>query len=237
MPAFDEEARLPAALARMREHYGEQAYSWEIVVVSDGSTDGTNAYVEGVSAEEPRVKLLAYSPNRGKGHAVRTGMLAAEGDLLLFCDADGATPQEETAKLLRAINAGADVAIGSRPLKESALEVRQPWYRELAGRAFNKAVQILGIRGIDDTQCGFKIFRRDVGRDVFARCKTDGFGFDFEALMIARDLGYEIAEVPVRWRHQEGSKVSLVRDGVRMLRDLIRLRMAGRAKRIAKRDA
>jgi dolichyl-phosphate beta-glucosyltransferase len=127
---------------------------------------------------------------------------------------------------------GAPIAIGSRPLKDSALEIRQPWYREQLGRAFNRAVQLLCVKGIDDTQCGFKMFTAEVAEDIFKRCKLDGFGFDFEAMMIARDLGYEIAEVPIRWRHQEGSKVVLMRDGPRMIRDLFKLRLQGKSGRL-----
>jgi dolichyl-phosphate beta-glucosyltransferase len=160
-------------------------------------------------------------------------MLAATGDLVLFCDADLATPQEETEKLLRAMEAGADVAIGSRPMADSSLEIRQPWHREMLGRIFNRAVQLLAVKGIDDTQCGFKIFTRKAAQDVFKRCKLNGFSFDFEALLVARDLGYKIAEVPIRWRHQEGSKVVLMRDGPRMLRDLVKLRMKSKKARLS----
>jgi len=116
------------------------------------------------------------------------------------------------------------------------LEIRQPWYREMLGRAFNMAVQLLAIRGIKDTQCGFKLFRREVARDVFSRCKLDGFGYDFEALMIARDLGYRIDEIPIRWSHQEGSKVVLMRDGPRMIRDLVKLRLMGKSARLKPRE-
>lgn len=237
IPAYCEEARILRTLRRLAEYYAEQDYTWDVLVVSDGSTDGTNAVVEGFVAEHPGFSLLAYQPNRGKGYAVREGMMRAEGELILFCDADLATPQEETEKLLAAVRAGAEVAIGSRPKADSKLEIRQPWYREMLGRAFNKAVQLLAIRGIDDTQCGFKMFTRGAARDVFGRCKLDGFSFDFEALMIARDLGYRIAEVPIRWAHQEGSKVVLMRDGPRMLRDLVKLRMAGKRKRLEPRRA
>lgn len=232
VPAYNEEVRLQPTLQRLHEYYAGQDYAYEVTIVSDGSTDDTAKLVAGFAAKHPNFRLIEYKPNRGKGHAVKVGMLAAKGELVLFCDADMATPQEETEKLLNHMRQGADIAIGSRPLRESALEIRQPLYREWLGRAFNKAVQIIGINGIDDTQCGFKMFRREVAQDVFKRCKVNGFGFDFESLMIARDLNYRIEEVPIRWRHQEGSKVSVVRDGSRMLLDLIRLRLKGRRKRL-----
>lgn len=232
MPAYNEEERLPATLAALDAYYRAQPYPWDVVVVSDGSTDGTERLVETFAETHPGFSLLGYMPNRGKGHAVRVGMLRARGDLILFCDADLATPQEETEKLLAHIQQGAQIAIGSRPLKESRLEIRQPWYREVLGRVFNKAVQMLAAKGIDDTQCGFKLFTRDAAQETFRRCKLDGFSFDLEALMIARDLGLRIDEVPVRWRHQEGSKVVLLRDGPRMLRDLVGLRIRGRNARI-----
>lgn len=234
VPAYDEEARIGPSLQRLAEYYDAQPYPWDVTVVSDGSKDGTNKVVEEFAATHPKFKLLAYAPNRGKGYAVRRGILEAEGDIVLFCDADLATPQEETEKLLEHMRDGADVAIGSRPLKESNLEIRQPWYREQLGRAFNKAVQMLAIKGIDDTQCGFKMFTREAAQDIFKRCTLDGFSFDFEALMIARDLGYRIDEVPIRWAHQEGSKVVLLRDGPRMLRDLVKLRLRGKKARLGK---
>jgi dolichyl-phosphate beta-glucosyltransferase len=234
VPAYNEEDRIRPTLERLAEYYGAQPYEWDVTVVSDGSTDGTDAIVAEFAQGHPQFRLLAYQPNRGKGCAVRKGMLEATGDIVLFCDADLATPQEETEKLLPHMEQGADVAIGSRPLKESSLEKRQPIHREMLGRLFNKLVQTLAIRGIDDTQCGFKMFRREVARDVFTRCKLDGFSFDFEALMIARDLGYRIDEVPIRWMHQEGSKVVLLRDGPKMLRDLVKLRLKGKRARLEK---
>jgi dolichyl-phosphate beta-glucosyltransferase len=232
VPAYDEEERLPRTLARLYEYYEAQPYDYDVAVVSDGSKDGTAKVVEDFAAQHPKFKLIEYKPNRGKGYAVRKGMLAAPGDLILFCDADLATPQEETEKLLEHMKAGAQVAIGSRPMAESKLERHQPWHREMLGRAFNFAVRLLAIRKINDTQCGFKIFTRDVCQDVFSRCKLDGFSFDFEALMIARDLGYRIDEVPIRWSHQDGSKVVLMRDGPRMLGDLVRLRAKGKRARL-----
>ncbi len=234
VPAYNEADRIRPSLERLAEYYGAQEYPWDVTVVSDGSTDGTNQIVEEFAADHPTFRLLAYSPNHGKGYAVRTGILQAEGQWILFCDADLATPPEETEKLLAHLRDGADVAIGSRPLVESKLEVRQPLYREFLGRCFNQAVQLLAIRGIDDTQCGFKMFKREAAQEIFRRCKLDGFSFDFEALMIARDLGYRIDEVPIRWAHQEGSKVVLLRDGPRMLRDLVKLRMRGKKARLVK---
>ncbi len=234
VPAFNEEERLPRTLARLAEYYDAQTYDYDVAVVSDGSKDGTAKVVEDFARAHPKFRLVEYQPNRGKGFAVRTGMLAAPGDLVLFCDADLATPQEETEKLLASMKkTGAEVAIGSRPMAASTLEVRQPWYREMLGRMFNFAVQKMACKGIDDTQCGFKIFTRTACQDVFSRCKLDGFSFDFEALMVAKDLGYKIDEVPIRWSHVEGSKVVLMRDGPRMLRDLVKLRVKGKRARLA----
>ncbi len=232
VPAYNEEDRLAPTLARLHEYYSGQDYTYDVTVVSDGSKDRTGKIVEEFARLHSEFRLLEYRPNRGKGHAVRVGVLGSKGELILFCDADLATPQEETEKLLEHMKQGAAVAIGSRPLQDSNLEVRQPLYREMLGRMFNKIVQLVGIRGIDDTQCGFKMFRREVAYDIFRRCKVEGFGFDFEALMIAKDLGYRIDEVPIRWRHQEGSKVSLVRDGSRMLFDLMKLRTKGKKRRL-----
>jgi len=236
VPAYNEQERLPRTLLRLHEYYESQEYPYDVAIVSDGSKDGTAQLVKDFVLTHPKFRLIEYTPNRGKGHAVRVGILAAEGDLILFCDADLATPQEETEKLLPHMLKGADVAIGSRPIAGATLEIRQPWYRELMGRAFNKVVQLLGVRGIDDTQCGFKMFTRAAAMDIFKRTKLTGYGFDFESLMIARDLGYRIDEVPIRWMHQEGSKVNPIRDGMRMLAELVKLRFQGKKARIKPRE-
>lgn len=223
VPAYNEEPRLARSLSRIREYLSEQAYEWSVLVVDDGSTDTTAEIALTFANEDTRFSLTSYQPNKGKGFAVRTGMMQGEGDWLLLCDADLAAPIEEVEKLFAA---GKPIAIGSRPLRESELEIRQPWWREFAGRMFNIAVQALSIRGIKDTQCGFKLFSREAAKNIFPRCRFDGFSYDFEALLIGQMLGYEIAEVPIRWSHQEGSKVRLVRDGLRMLWDLVRLRIS-----------
>jgi len=226
IPAYNEEARILRTLERTVEYLDTTEWRpYEVLVVSDGSTDRTEALVREFAQQHPQVKLLAYQPNRGKGHAVRYGILRAQGEWILFSDADLATPIEELEKLAPYLQQGYEVAIGSRPLRESQLVVRQPFYREWAGRAFNKAVQLLAVRGIHDTQCGFKLFTRESAYAIFSLCRLDGFSFDFETLYYARRLGYSIAEVPIRWMHQEGSKVRMLRDGLKMLRDLVWLRL------------
>jgi dolichyl-phosphate beta-glucosyltransferase len=231
VPAYNEAARIQGTLERLREYFDGQPYDWSVTVVSDGSTDGTDTLAMDFARANRRFAIVTYTPNRGKGYAVRRGMLTADGDLVLFTDADLAAPIEEVEKLLKYIDR-APIAIGSRPLKESWLERRQPLYRELLGRLANKLIQLLGVPGIHDTQCGFKLFRRDAAREIFRRVKLAGFSFDFESLMIARDLGFEVVEVPIRWAHQEGSKVVLWRDAPRALTDLLWLRLIGRRGRL-----
>jgi dolichyl-phosphate beta-glucosyltransferase len=236
VPAYNEEPRILPSLKRICEYLSEQDYSWSVTVVSDGSTDATNEVVSRFCEQNPCFKLLAYTPNRGKGYAVRTGMLGVDAELILFSDADLAAPIEELDKLLKPVREGAPIAIGSRPMKESELVVHQPFYREMFGRASNMVIQLLGVRGIHDTQCGFKLFTHEAAQGVFSRCKFNGFSFDFEAMMIAHDLGLRIAEIPIRWAHQEGSKVVLWRDAPKALIDLVRLRFMGKKRRLAPTD-
>ena len=232
VPAYNEEPRILPTLQRIREYLSAQDYSWTVTVVSDGSKDRTNEIVAAFCDQNPCFHLDAYSPNRGKGHAVRRGMLACQAELVLFSDADLAAPIEEVEKLLAHMKPGVAVTIGSRPMKESTLVVHQPWHREMLGRASNLMIQLFGVRGIHDTQCGFKLFTHDATQEIFSRCKLDGFSFDFEALMIARDLGLKIEEIPIRWAHQEGSKVVIWRDAPKALYDLIKLRLLGKKRRL-----
>jgi len=231
IPAFNEAERLPRTLRATVDYFAARPEPFELLVVDDGSADATARVVADFARSCPgqSIQCLTYGGNRGKGYAVRFGMLRASGDLRLFCDADLATPAEEYEVVRAAMEkAGAPVGIGSRPLRASNLLVHQPWYREWLGRGFNKAVQVLAVPGIADTQCGFKLFTAEAATDVFSRCRLDGFAFDSEALFVARRLGYAIVEVPIRWSHVEGSKVSMVRDGLRMLRDLSLIRWTHR---------
>lgn len=224
IPAYNEEARITDTLLRIVEHLDSQSYSFEIIVVDDGSADNTLCAVQKFAKTHPSIKAIHYKPNRGKGYAVRVGVLAASGEYILFSDADLATPIEELDAFWKYISAGADVVIASRPLKESRLVQRQPFYREWAGRGFNYVVRAFAVRGIHDTQCGFKLFRRDVAKRVFSLCTLEGFSFDIEVLHLVQRLGYSIVEAPVNWYHREGSKVKLLRDGMRMVTDIVRLR-------------
>ncbi len=226
VPAYNEEARIGATLKRMLAYFDEQPYPYEILVVSDGSTDRTHEVVEQIAENRPELRLIVCTPNRGKGHVVRVGMLAATGERVLFSDADLATPIEEVEKLFIALDAGCDIAIGSRDTVGSQLLRRQSLIREMGGRLFNNLVQIMAVPGIHDTQCGFKLFTRRAAQDIFRRCQIDHFAFDVEVLFLARKLfSFRIAEIPVRWMHMEGSKVRFFRDAIRMLKTLFRIRL------------
>jgi len=224
VPAYNEETRIGATLQRMVAYLEERGESFELIVVSDGSTDNTNAVVNKIAEAHVQLRLLTYSPNRGKGYAVRVGMLAATGERVLFSDADLATPIEEVEKLSEALDKGCDIAIGSRDTIGSELIRRQSFVREMGGRFFNQLVQLIAVPGIHDTQCGFKLFTRRAVQTIYPRCQIDHFAFDVEVLFLARKYGFRISEIPVRWAHQEGSKVRFVRDAIRMLKTLFRIR-------------
>jgi dolichyl-phosphate beta-glucosyltransferase len=224
IPAWNEAARLPAYLDRVLAFLDARAQPYEVIVVDDGSVDGTAALVREAMAAHPPLRLHVLAENRGKGHAVRIGMGLAGGSLRLMTDADGATPIVELARLEAAVQAGADVAVGSRALADPGVTVRARLHRRLAGGLFNWLVRVVGMRGVADTQCGFKLFRGAVAEDLFGRVSTDGFGFDVEVLLWAQARGYRIAEVPVNWADQSGSKVGVLRDGPRMLLEILRAR-------------
>ncbi|HPD13602.1 MAG TPA: glycosyltransferase family 2 protein [Planctomycetota bacterium] len=226
IPAYNESADIEAAIEAATAFLAQSRTPGEVIVVDDGSTDDTAALTARYAASQPAVRLLRNGRNRGKGYSVRRGVLEARGEVILFSDADESTPFSEAPKLLAPIAAGAaDVAIGSRALRESRLELPQPWMRRVMGWVFRNLVRLLVMRGIRDTQCGFKAFRAAAAREVFPRQTLEGFAFDVEVLFIARKLGYHIVEVPVRWLDSHDSRVRPLRDPVRMFLDLLRIRL------------
>ena len=226
IPAYNEELRLPKALLEILEYFKENKNtSYEVLIVDDGSSDATAKVAQQFCDMAPNFRLLTYEANRGKGYAVRFGVFNASGKLILFADADGATPIEELSRLEHAISQGAQVAIGSRALYSRDTNVDTVWYRKYIGRIFNGIVNVLLLPGIADTQCGFKLFRREVALPIFRRQKAERFSFDAEILFLARKAGCRIAEVPINWNNVPGSKVNLVQDSMAMFRDLVKFRL------------
>jgi len=224
IPAFNEVARLPRYLDEVVSYLVTRGEPWEVVVVDDGSTDGTPDIVRAMGARCPQVRLLRREPNAGKGAAVRAGMMAARGAWRLFTDADGATPIAELKRLEAALATGADVAIGSRAMAAAGVVVRARRHRVVAGRVFNRLAESLGLAGIQDSQCGFKAFSAAAAADLFPRLATTGFGFDVELLLRARARGWRVVEVAVNWEDQPASKVGVVTDGPRMLWQMLAAR-------------
>lgn len=226
IPAYNEAERLPQSLESIRAWMDSAGVDVEVIVVDDGSRDGTAEVVRRVAAVDPRVRLHALPRNCGKGAAVRVGALAATKTWVLICDADLSTPIDDVRRLIVAAgSSGAALAIGSRDVPDSDIEEHQPWYREAMGRTFNRVVQVLAVPGIHDTQCGFKLVRRDAAQAIFSRAVVDGFAFDVEMLVLARRLGFAVTEVGVRWRNDARSKVDPLRDATRMFVDVVKIRL------------
>ncbi|HEX4640744.1 MAG TPA: dolichyl-phosphate beta-glucosyltransferase [Chthoniobacterales bacterium] len=227
IPAFNEAERVEKTLRECLRYLETTSPESELIVMNDGSTDATSQVVREVLAGNNRIsaRLLEHFPNRGKGAAVRDSLLAATKPIGLFSDADLSTPIDEAPKLIEPIAAGElDVAFGSRALDRSLIGHRQPWRRDLGGRVFNLIVRLATGLPFWDTQCGFKAFRLDLFRPILEHAQTNGFGFDVELLYLARQANLRMKEIPVRWNHYDGSKVSFARDSIRMLREIAALR-------------
>jgi dolichyl-phosphate beta-glucosyltransferase len=222
IPAYNEAGRIGKTLRDCLDYFGRQDYQFEVVVVDDGSRDGTGDLVR---REFPNVRVISYTPNRGKGYAVKQGMLGAQGRFRLFYDADGSTPISEVDRVWGPFAEGAEVVIGSRSLPNSQVELRQNPLREFMGRTFNRLTRILLGERFIDTQCGFKAFTAESTSQVFSRQTLDRFCFDAELLYIARVRGLKIAEMPVRWINSPNSRVTLLADSARMFKDLFKIRL------------
>jgi dolichyl-phosphate beta-glucosyltransferase len=226
VPAYNEAGRILQTVGSMRSHLAARGLSYEIIVAADGD-DGTREAVAALAADDARLQVLGGPERGGKGRGIRLGVARAQGRIVGFVDADDKTPIEEMDKLLPWLEQGFDVVIGSRGLADSRVEVPQAAYRRLGSRAFGLAMHaLLGLRDVRDTQCGFKFFRGEVARDLFARQKIDGYMFDVEILHLAHRSGYRIKEVGVRWRDDRDSRLDLVAGNWRNLVDLMRIRLA-----------
>ena len=225
IPAYNEAHRLPAYLSEVVAYFDGRGEPYEVIVVDDGSADETAARVLEAQSIHPAVTLHRLAENRGKGFAVRAGMRAARGDLRLMADADGATPIAEVKRLETVIQAGADLAVGSRALPDPSVRREVLLHRKVSGEIFNFFARRMGVGNVTDTQCGFKLFRGAVAEALFGELETTGFGFDVELLMLARRRRYRVIEVAINWADQPGSKVEVLRDGPRMLAQIVRARL------------
>ncbi len=224
-PAYNEQERIGESLRKARTWLEEHQPEHEVLVVDDGSSDATAAVVLAEAASWPRLRLVQLGENRGKGAATRHGVLGATGTWILCSDADLSTPIHDVERLLAAAAASrAPVVIGSRSITGSNITQRQPLYRVAMGRAFNSATRLVTPGGHNDTQCGFKLYRRDVAQDLFSRLTVDGFAFDVEVLYLAHALGHQVAEVAVTWHNDERSSVNVLLDPARMFVDIFRIR-------------
>lgn len=225
IPAYNEANRIGATLEKISVYLGQRGISYEIIVVSDGSDDSTDSIVNSYAGDNTSIRLISYQPNQGKGYAVRMGMIDARAENVLLTDADLATPIEDIELLEKSAESGVQVVVASRALKESTIIGWRPWYRELSGIVFNKFVRLFAVRGIHDTQCGFKYFTDDSARKIFSVARVNGFGFDVEALYLASKFGFNMGEVAARWNNSPSTKVSVLKHTLPMLLDIMRVRV------------
>ncbi len=224
IPAYNESRRIEPTLQKVLAYVQAQGWDAEIIVVNDGSRDNTADVIRRYSQNHPSLRLIENPGNRGKGYSVRNGMLNARGDVMLFSDADLSAPIEEAPKLLEAIAAGADMAIGSRWMRAELQTERQSMHRQLFGRVFNLVLRLVLGLNFKDTQCGFKAFNRRAVETIFPMQKIERWGFDPELIFLAQKNGLRVVEVPVQWAHEEGGSIHPLRDGMRMVWDVLRIR-------------
>jgi dolichyl-phosphate beta-glucosyltransferase len=224
IPAYNESTRLGRTLDRILDFAYREAWPAEIIVVDDGSTDRTAELVRTYAHRNSSVRLLSNPGNRGKGYSVQNGILHANGEFVLFTDADLSSPIEEAPKLFRALENGSDIAIGSRWVRPELQTQRQSVTRQILGRVFNGFLRLFLRLKFNDTQCGFKALRQHSAKTIFPLQRIEGWGFDPEILFLAQKMGFAIAEVPVMWAHDEGTRIHPFADGVKMIMDMIRIR-------------
>jgi dolichyl-phosphate beta-glucosyltransferase len=227
IPMYNEAHRLRRSLPRLAGYFREQPYTIELVVVDDGSSDNTLELAREVLGNSGDVNVIESKPNRGKGHAVKVGMLAARGEIVLFTDADLSTPPDEVEKFWQWFDQGYDVVIGSRKMKGANIERHQPLWRESLGKVFTWLTNRIATRDISDITCGFKAFKHDTAQELFSRSIIDDWSFDAEVLYIAQQQGKRIKEVPVRWHDERGTKVRILRDATRAMLGLVKIRLNG----------
>jgi dolichyl-phosphate beta-glucosyltransferase len=224
IPAYNEQARLPYTLSEIEGYVCRAQIDCEVIVVDNGSQDATSAVVQQAAVRFGSLRLMR-TDRRGKGLAVRTGVLTAQAEVVIFADADLSWSVEDLARFLALVDDGTPIVIGSRE-GYGARRIGEPFYRHIMGRVFNRVVQSLAVPGVEDSQCGFKALRHDAARDIFRRQRIDGFGFDVEVLYLARRLGYPVRVVPLRWEHKQNSRVAPIRDTLLMLSDVLRVRLS-----------
>jgi len=223
IPALNEQARLPYTLSEIEKFVCAERLDCEVIVVDNGSQDATSSVVRQASVTFPQLRLIR-TDRRGKGLAVKTGVLASNGEVVIFADADLSWAVEDLARFIELVSPASPVVIGSRE-GQGSRRIGEPAYRHLMGRVFNRVVQALAVPGIEDSQCGFKAFSADAARAIFSRQRIEGFGFDVEVLYLARRFGFRIQVVPLRWEHKQNSRVAPIRDTLRMLSDVALVRL------------
>lgn len=230
IPVFNEEKRIHSSLSKIVDYVEKKGISdnSEIIVVNDGSLDNTASVINQFKEENNLITLIDYKDNKGKGYAVKKGILSAKGEYILFMDADLSTPLEEINKLIWNLNMDYDLSIGSRGLKDSKIIRHQPKYRETMGKIFNLIIRLLLIKNIRDTQCGFKCFKKEVAREIFNKTKINGFSFDVEALYIAQRKGYRIKEIPIQWYNFPDTKVRAIKDSLNMLLEIFKIKFVNK---------